>query len=666
MVLRFRTRVFVSILSVVLLAGGLMALAVNRTVTHAMGSEYKTRGQVLAVNLAARCQDPLLAVDFLRLKDMVDEAVRSSDGMAYAFIMDRRGEVLVHTFNDGFPTALKTANLAGPGQRCAIRLLDTGNRRIYDFAAPVLADADRVGMVRLGLSRQQAVLTIRRVLGDAFAQLALALFIAAIVGFRLSENVTRRLSHLRKALSRVNAGDLDTRVGPPITAACWQVKACGRSDCPLHGDFTRRCWVARAWRDGNEGDTEAQVATCQSCGYYQRHCGDEIQHLGESFDAMLHSLKRSLAELAQSRNILEASERKYRRIYQNSMDMIFMADGNGKLNDTNPAGKALLGLDRHDTSGDLPSLDKIFASGEDFRKLVEEMRRNGFVRDRESIWCTRDKVYKEVLFSCSLQRDEAENSLALEGIVKDISLRRAIEKQLLRADRLASLGQLSAGVAHEINNPLGLILGYAGLLWREAPSGSQQRADLEIIKEEALKCKNIVQALLNFARKTETRLAPVRLSELIEEVAAIVRHDFEMAHITLEIDTSVPVPEVFGDADKLRQVIVNLLINARQAVAADGRVRAATLRWPDRAMVGLVVEDNGPGIAAEHLERVFDPFFTTKPVGQGTGLGLSVSYGIVQEHGGRILVTSRPDQMTAFTVELPQAPDTPLKESGGR
>ena len=126
------------------------------------------------------------------------------------------------------------------------------------------------------------------------------------------------------------------------------------------------------------------------------------------------------------------------------------------------------------------------------------------------------------------------------------------------------------------------------------------------------------------------------------------------------------MPEVYGDREKLQQVIVNLLINARQAVDAGGRVRVRTACRPDRRAVTLEVHDSGHGIAPEHLNRIFDPFFTTKPVGRGTGLGLSLSYGIVQEHGGSIHVTSRIDEGSVFTVELPPAADPPPAEEGRR
>ncbi|WP_319522613.1 ATP-binding protein [uncultured Desulfosarcina sp.] len=659
MIFSFRTRVFVSMLSVVLLAGGLIGLAVNHTVTRALSDEYKQRGLALAINLAARCEDPLLAVDFLRLKNMVDETVVSSDGMVYAFIMDEHGRVLAHTYEGGFPVALKTANSADDRQRCAIRLLDTGKELIYDFAAPVIAGNSRVGVVRLGLSRRQGALITRQILWNIFSLLGLSLFAAALVAFSLSDSVTRRISHLRSALNRINANNLDMRVGLEPDRPCWQVTSCTKVDCPLHGDVPRQCWSMHSWlATGNAGTEKA----CRTCVVYRRYGGDEIQQLAGAFDVMLHSLKHSVGQLAESKTIIEASERKYRRIFETSMDMIFIADGSGKLRDINPAGRTLLGYPNAASPGIATHLKDLFIDPNAFAQLQQNLERDGFVKDWEATLHGPDDELLFVLFSCSLQRDATGCVVGYEGIVKDITHRKEIENRLLWTDKLASLGQLSAGVAHEINNPLGLILGYTQLLLRDAPVSSQQHADLETIEEETLKCKKIVQALLSFARRTETHMEPVCLSLLVDDVAAIVRHDFELAGIALETENSLQPPNAFGDAEKLQQVLVNLLINARQALGANGRVKVRTVHWPDRSTVGFEVQDNGPGIAPEHLNRIFDPFFTTKPMGRGTGLGLSVSYGIIQEHGGSIHVKSRPSEGAVFTVELPTTPPESRKE----
>lgn len=150
----------------------------------------------------------------------MDETVASGEGMAYAFVMDAADAVLAHTCEGGFPVALRSANRVEAAQRCTVRLLDTGRTLIYDFAAPVTAGADRVGTVRLGMRRDEAVGTTRELLWRVFTLLGLSLSVAALVGFALSSNVTRRLSHLRAALGGLDSGHLDGRVGPPIRTPC--------------------------------------------------------------------------------------------------------------------------------------------------------------------------------------------------------------------------------------------------------------------------------------------------------------------------------------------------------------------------------------------------------------------------------------------------------------
>jgi len=232
-----------------------------------------------------------------------------------------------------------------------------------------------------------------------------------------------------------------------------------------------------------------------------------------------------------------------------------------------------------------------------------------------------------------------------------------MERQLQQADRLASIGQLASGIAHEINNPLGLILGYTQLLLRDEPEGSERREDLKIIEKHARACKTVVRDLLNFARGAPSRKGPGHLHTCIREVLGVVRHPFELDGVGIETDLDDTMPTMELDETKIRQVFMNLIMNAKQAIKIKGTIRVTT-RFHPKAGVGLLeVRDSGCGIPPEHLSRIFDPFFTTKEPGEGTGLGLSVSYGIVQDHGGEISVESEPGLGSSFTVMLPVIED---------
>jgi signal transduction histidine kinase len=242
----------------------------------------------------------------------------------------------------------------------------------------------------------------------------------------------------------------------------------------------------------------------------------------------------------------------------------------------------------------------------------------------------------------------------LERIVADrtADLARS-EKQMAQADKLASIGQLSSGVAHEINNPLGIILGYTQLLLRGETPETQRYEDLKTIEKHVRNCKTIVEDLLNFARSSPTQKERVDVHETVDEILGFIQHHSKLDGIRIEREYDDAVPPLLLDEKKMKQVLINLVMNAKHAVGREGTIRIATRMDAAAGQVRLAVRDDGYGIEEKDLGRIFDPFFTTKPTGEGTGLGLAVSYGIVKHHGGDILVDSRPGAGSEFTVTLP-------------
>ncbi|HSO66260.1 MAG TPA: ATP-binding protein, partial [Desulfatirhabdiaceae bacterium] len=296
---------------------------------------------------------------------------------------------------------------------------------------------------------------------------------------------------------------------------------------------------------------------------------------------------------------------------------------------------------------------QLFSNSDDYQAVKQYLTDQNFVKDREILLRTRDGDDRISLLSCSCQIDSTGAIKGCEGIIKDITERRNMEQQLLQADKLASLGQLSAGVAHEINNPLGLILGYTQLLLREEFQGTQSYEDLKTIEKNTRNCKSIVEALLNFARKTETKKVTVDINAAIEQVVTVIHRQFEITGVYLNTYFSPDIPLIKGDTEKLKQVFMNLIMNARQAIKGKGNIDVYTEYDMIHNQVIIKVEDTGSGIPLHIRHKIFDPFFTTKPTGQGTGLGLSVSYGIVKEHGGNISVQSELEKGSVFSVTIP-------------
>ena len=234
----------------------------------------------------------------------------------------------------------------------------------------------------------------------------------------------------------------------------------------------------------------------------------------------------------------------------------------------------------------------------------------------------------------------------------DVTDRVRLEEQVLRQERLASLGLLAAGVAHEVNTPLTGISSYAQMLLEDMDPRDPRRRVLEKIEAQTSRASGIANSLLNLARPEGADEQDVRLNDLVREAADLMAPQIRRSDVRLETRLDDRDPTVRGDRGKLQQVLLNLLLNARDALDGEGTITVRTSLGGDRA--ALEVTDDGTGIPADDLPRVFDPFFSTKGPGRGTGLGLSISHGIVQEHGGTIEVESEPGR-TRFRVELPSA-----------
>jgi signal transduction histidine kinase/GAF domain-containing protein len=236
-------------------------------------------------------------------------------------------------------------------------------------------------------------------------------------------------------------------------------------------------------------------------------------------------------------------------------------------------------------------------------------------------------------------------------IFDDITDRDELERRLVQADKLSSIGLLAAGVAHEVNTPLAVISTYAQMLAKQISDNSAQSKLLEKIAKQTFRASEIVNSLLNFSRTSTTELIELDLNRLLRETLGLIEHQLSNVGIRPGFDFEDPLPSIKGNPGKLQQVFLNLFLNARDAMERDGALSVRT--WSDDATVYVEVRDTGQGIAAENLSRIYDPFFTTTGARRGTGLGLSVSYGIVREHGGEIEVESQPGSGTRFQLGFP-------------
>jgi len=262
-------------------------------------------------------------------------------------------------------------------------------------------------------------------------------------------------------------------------------------------------------------------------------------------------------------------------------------------------------------------------------------------------------------FSVNLSpmRDEQSNVTSLVVVMTDVTDAASLQSKLMHAEKMAAVGQLVSGVAHEVNNPLTAILGFADLLMENDEVPESARKDLRVILQEAQRTKQIVQNLLSFARQMPPQRKALQLNPILRRTVQLRSYDFQSHGVEVIEHLDQELPSVVGDSHQLQQVFLNILNNAYDAVSEVGRaarIEIATTRKGNSVEISF--SDNGPGIS--HPDRIFDPFFTTKEVGKGTGLGLSICYGIVHEHGGEILCHNNNGQGATFVVSLPAAPET--------
>lgn len=347
-------------------------------------------------------------------------------------------------------------------------------------------------------------------------------------------------------------------------------------------------------------------------------------------------------------------ERHLTNVVESANDLIISTDARGRILTCNSAAERILGhgIDELETK----SFASLFYKKDrkDIREKLRELKKERHIPRIELGMPTKDGEEALISWEIGVMTDKGGKIVGLTGIGRDLTERKRLETQLVQTERMASLGRLSAGVAHEINNPLGIITTSAENLLNVEKKDEFKLRNLKRIKAQVERAATIVNNLLNFSRPKELDIKPVKVTEVLEGTLPLVEHQLTLDNISVIREFEPELPMAMGDSSQLQQVFMNMIQNAHQAMSEGGKLFIKVKPVPDEPFVEVVFSDTGVGIPEKYLKNIFDPFFTTREDRGRTGLGLFVSYGIIERHNGSIWAENNPEgEGASFFIRLP-------------
>jgi PAS domain S-box-containing protein len=623
-----KNKIFLATTAVILLISVLIALFTRGVLISSLASELKLRGLGIATSIAESSRGAILTENRPQLTSLIFDALLGERRylLDYIFVQDKKGAVLAHTFTHPFPARLASGNPLDPatGTENAIRLLRHRNRSIYDIAVLVREGIYPIGTVHIGLYKAHIDRLISKLRSTFLGFLSVVTIIFFGVSHWLSRSISRPLSRLTKASDEISRGNFE-RILPPTT-------------------------------DADEKKGAGHRESIQT--------NDEVRLLADSFTHMTAQIRRSQAQLRES-------ELKYRSLFTSGPNPIFVLDRRDHtIIDANPRTEEVYGYAREELIGmpiDHLGLFEVTGDLPVDPKPVLVSAKVAFQRKDNS------KLYVNV-HACPAHYGKRP---ALIVATTDITKMVEKDDQLIQFSKLKTLGEMSAGIAHELNQPLNAIkMGSEYLEMMSEHEKLMSREDLLTVGAEVSRqvdrATAIIGRLRDFGRKSDFGREQVCLNDPVRSVLNIVAPQLELQNITLILDLDSHLPKVRAHHNRLEQVIFNLLANARDAINQKG-VSAVDDEDPQQIEIRtaargghaeLTVSDTGVGIAREDQGKIFEAFFTTKEMGEGMGLGLSISSNIVEDYGGVIRMQSRPGRGTTFRLSFPLAPEESLSTDG--
>jgi PAS domain S-box-containing protein len=659
--LSLKNRIFLSTFAVVVLLSIGIAMDTRVVLVSGLTAELETRGIAIAQSIADQAKGYILAKDYSSLATLVFEAVHLRERrqlISYVFVQGQDGAVLSHSFVEPFPQGLESANPVPPKAPLGVSLVPLKDGSAYDIAVPVHEGISRIGTVHVGLSKRHMDDLIGKLrityLGIIFA--IILIFFA--ISQWLANYITRPISALTRMADEVSQGNLDIQIALGGNLRCWDLKGCENADCPAFQSTAFPCWyVGGQEHAGGEGPGpfSKRPESCGQCEVFKKRGKDEVSRLADSFVHMTNRLKLSQIKLCES-------EEKYRSLFDSGPNPVFVLDRETlEILDANLSAEAVYGYSRAELMGvsflelgtfqdDRTGLS-VFAADPTEAACMVYPRARHYTKDRRPFYVN--------MHACPTKYMDKE---AIIVATTDVTEMIEKEAQLIQASKMTLLGEMSAGMAHELNQPLNAIKMGNDYLKMMTEAGKRV-ADEDLlyvvgeVSQQVDRASEIIQRLREFGRKADFTREKVDINTVIRNAQKMLGQQLSVEDIVVRMELTEPLPPISGHTNRLEQVLFNLITNARDAIhqkrlregpGGSGLITIRSYLEGDR--VGMAVSDSGVGIPESIRDRVFEPFFTTKEVGKGMGLGLSIIYGIVRDHGGEIQIQSQEGIGTTFTI----------------
>ena len=694
----FKNKILLYTLFVILLLSAGIVIPSRWILIPSLTSELERRGLGITQSIANASRGYILTENTPELTSLIFDAARLAERrplISYIFILDTKQNVLSHTFTHPFPEELRQANRVPPGQTQNIKLLHIHDDSAYDIAVPVMEGIYHIGTVHVGLSKKH-IDRLDSKLSITFISIIFAVsLISFLISLLLARFITRPILHLTKVSDEISRGNLDIKPSFGSDIRCWEISNCGQVNCPAYENEDLPCWHVDdtlcpedshngttkrvdSWEEHipytkHAGDEKVQSTDpfgnwyfdgrllqvrpdCKKCIVYAKRVGDEIVQLADSFTNMTYRLKAYESELKES-------EEKYRRLFDSTPNSIFhLEQGTSRILDVNERATGVYGYGK----------DELI--GKSFMDLSAYQYPEGVLSFKEDKPSTGSSEYLKVRhykkdgtpFYVNVYAIQSKGrGYGIVAVTVDITESLAKESQLIQASKMSTLGEMASGVAHELNQPLSAMqIGtdfISGVVEHEGKGSEDLPLVTQHMKEQIDRAVRIINHLREFGRKADIKKEKVYINQPIEGAFTLLSQQLKLRRIKVVLDLNDDLPPIMGDMNRLEQVFINLVINARNAMEEKKKQflereteNILTIKsFQEDGQVVVTVTDTGTGIPDNMKDKIFEPFFTTRQVGKGTGLGLSISYGIVKDYGGTIEVESEVGKGTSFKITFP-------------